>query len=157
MSKEPRMHANKRKSILSGDKLLFERVVSILEQARGNVVRAVNTNMVLAYWLIGREIVEEVQRGKGRAEYGEQILADLSNRLAQRYGNGFFIPNLQNFRKFYLAYHERVTVDQNIQYPAGTEFADDQFLHPLGRELTPAKKSNPLGDELPQGFSPHLS
>ncbi len=37
---------------------LFERVVSILDQARGNVVRAVNTNMVLAYWLIGREIVE---------------------------------------------------------------------------------------------------
>jgi len=46
---------------------LFDRIVSILEQARGNVVRAVNTNMVLAYWLIGREIVEEVQRGKGRA------------------------------------------------------------------------------------------
>ena len=53
---------------------LFERVVSILEQARGNVVRAVNTNMVLAYWLIGREIVEEIQRGKGRAKYGEKVI-----------------------------------------------------------------------------------
>lgn len=38
---------------------LFERVTSILEEARSNVVRAVNSNMVLAYWLIGREIVEE--------------------------------------------------------------------------------------------------
>lgn len=47
---------------------LFDRVVSILEKARGNVVRAVNTNMVLAYWLIGREIVEEIQRGKGTGE-----------------------------------------------------------------------------------------
>jgi len=28
---------------------LFGRIVSILEEARGNVVRAVNTNMVLAY------------------------------------------------------------------------------------------------------------
>ena len=47
--------------------VLFNRVASILEQARGNVVRAVNTNMVLAYWLIGREIVNELQGGKGRA------------------------------------------------------------------------------------------
>lgn len=38
---------------------LFGRVVSILEQAQSNVVRAVNTNMVHAYWLIGREIVPE--------------------------------------------------------------------------------------------------
>ncbi len=37
---------------------LLDRVVSILEEARGNVVRAVNTNMVFAYRLIGREIVE---------------------------------------------------------------------------------------------------
>ena len=43
------------------DHLLFDRVVSILEQARGNVVRAVNSNMVLAYRLIGREIVQELQ------------------------------------------------------------------------------------------------
>jgi hypothetical protein len=49
---------------------LFDRVASILDQTRKNVVRTVNTNMVLAYWLIGREIVEEIQRGKGLAEYG---------------------------------------------------------------------------------------
>jgi hypothetical protein len=34
---------------------LFDRVASILDQARKNVIRTVNTNMVLAYWLIGRE------------------------------------------------------------------------------------------------------
>ena len=49
---------------------LFDRIVTILEQARNSVVRAVNTNMVLTYWLIGPEIVEDVQRGKGRAECG---------------------------------------------------------------------------------------
>ena len=51
---------------------LFGRVVSILEQAQGNVVRAVNTNMVLAYWLIGREIVQELQGGEERAAYGKK-------------------------------------------------------------------------------------
>jgi len=45
---------------------LFGRIVSILEEARGNVVRAVNTNMVLAYWMIGREIVQELQGGEMR-------------------------------------------------------------------------------------------
>lgn len=42
---------------------LFERVVAILERARANVVRAVGSNMVVAYWLIGQEIVQELQRG----------------------------------------------------------------------------------------------
>jgi hypothetical protein len=47
---------------------LFERVVSVLEQARSNVVRAVNSEMIIAYWLIGREIVQEIQSGEKRAE-----------------------------------------------------------------------------------------
>jgi len=49
---------------------LFDRIVAILEQARSNVVRAVNSNTVVAYWLIGREIVLEIQQGEQRAEYG---------------------------------------------------------------------------------------
>jgi hypothetical protein len=47
---------------------LFNRVVSILEHARSNVVRAVNNNMVIAYWLIGREILHEIQDGTKRAK-----------------------------------------------------------------------------------------
>jgi len=43
---------------------LFDRIVVILEQARSNVVRAVNSNTVVAYWLIGREIVQEIQQGE---------------------------------------------------------------------------------------------
>lgn len=162
---------------------LFGRIVSILEQARGNVVRAVNTNMVLAYWLIGREIVNNLQSGDERAEYGKQMLADLSSRLIQRYGSGFSVPNLQNFRKFYLAYSTRVAMGANIQYPAGTKSVEERIQYPLGtksaeartpsptgRELAAApiphptgvesamrEKSSPPGDELPQGFSPNLS
>ena len=102
--------------------VLFDRIVSILEQARNNVVRAVNTNMVLAYWLIGREIVEEIQRGEGRAKYGEKIIEDLSARLTERYGTGFSPTTLQYFRKFYLAYPERCSA---IPRPMGVESADN--------------------------------
>lgn len=132
---------------------LFDRVASIIEQARGNVVRAVNTNMVLAYWLIGREIVEEVQRGKGRAKYGEKVIEDLAARLAERYGQGFSEQSLQNFRRFYLAYPERI----EIPSPTGRKSSGASIPSPTGTELTPAGKSYPVGDELPQGFSPQLS
>ncbi len=43
---------------------LFSRVAAILELAQNNVVRSVNSNMVLAYWLVGREIVHELQGGE---------------------------------------------------------------------------------------------
>ena len=54
---------------------LYERIHAILTAARTNVVRTVNTEMVRAYWLIGREIVEE-QAGKARAAYGGSDRAD---------------------------------------------------------------------------------
>ncbi len=57
----------------AGEDALLRRVVSILEQVRQNVVRSVNSNMVVAYWLIGREIVEGVQEGEERAEYGKKV------------------------------------------------------------------------------------
>src|SRR4051812_985143 len=68
---------------------LFDRIVSILEEARGRVVRAVNTQTVTAYWLIGREIVEALQGGDARAEFGARVLQELSRRLTERYGQGF--------------------------------------------------------------------
>ena len=61
---------------------LFDRVVSILEQARSNAVRAVNNNMVIAYWLIGREIVQEIRGGDERAEYGKQVIELLSKGVS---------------------------------------------------------------------------
>ncbi len=69
---------------------LFDRVVSILEQARANTVRAVNNNMTLAYWLIGREIVQELQQGEERAELGRHAkrlseMSDLSIRERKRW------------------------------------------------------------------------
>ncbi len=155
-----------RKSAPSADSLLFDRVVSILEQARGNVVRAVNTNMVVAYWLIGQEIVEEIQRGKGWAKYGERVVEHLSLRLTERYGKGFSKQVLWSFRQFYLTYQDRV----KILFPAGRESADAEKFSPVGRELVPTPISSLSGTELTlvgkgsyvnnqntQAFSPQLS
>jgi hypothetical protein len=86
---------------------LFKRVATILEQARKNVLRSVNSNMVIAYWLIGREIVQEIQGGKNRAGYGEKVIEELSEKLSQKYGRGFSTTNLRYFRTFYLTYSSR--------------------------------------------------
>lgn len=68
------------------DNPLFDRIVSILEQARDKVVRAVNSNMVMAHWLIGREIVQKLQGGDDRAKYGKEFLEKLSSQLSESYG-----------------------------------------------------------------------
>jgi DUF1016 N-terminal domain len=68
---------------------LFRRIVSILEDARARVVRTVNSEMVLAYWHIGREIVEHLQEGDPRADYGMQVIDELARRLGMRFGLGF--------------------------------------------------------------------
>lgn len=86
---------------------LFDRVAAILEQAKSNVARSVNSQMVLAYWLIGREIVEEEQQGAAQAEYGDYLIRNLSKQLHKRYGKGFSVTNLNYFRQFYLAYRNR--------------------------------------------------
>jgi hypothetical protein len=78
---------------------LFNRVDNILSIAHKNIVTSVNINMVIAYWLIRREIVIELQAGKKRAAYGKKIIEDLSQKLNKKYKQGFSIRNLQYFRK----------------------------------------------------------
>ena len=140
ISKEPRSE-QKELAIANTEGDLFERVASILEEARANAVRAINSQMVLAYWFIGREIVQEIQSGEQRAEYGKQVLETLSTRLAKNYGNGFSVTNLKYFRSFYLAYPDRLTTKS----------------HPAGDELKSLQKGRPEAGELPQCFSLRLS
>jgi len=82
----------------------YKRIRNIIERARDNVARVVNTEMVLAYWHIGREIVEEEQKGKSRADYGRKLLETLSDRLTEDFGKGFHASNLWNMRQFYQTY-----------------------------------------------------
>ncbi|MDB5348945.1 MAG: hypothetical protein JWN86_192 [Planctomycetota bacterium] len=83
---------------------VLQRIREILDQARAQLARSVNSEMVRAYWLVGREIVEEEQRGKSRAGYGEELIAQLSARLQAIFGRGFTPSNLCYMRLFYLAY-----------------------------------------------------
>jgi len=133
---------------------LFGRIVSILEQARGNVIRAVNTNMVVAYWLIGREIVEGVQGGDVRAEYGKKVIEALSKRLTVRFGKGYSVTNLWYFKQFYVAFSGRLEIPR----PSGGECSDGVILHPMGGENALVEFPQTSGPKDPRpGFSPQLT
>ena len=73
---------------------LYERIASILDEARSRVARTVNTAMVQAYWLIGREIVEVEQQGAERAGYGEGLMTGVAARLSAKFGKGFSLASL---------------------------------------------------------------
>ena len=86
------------------NKVIFLQVAELLQNARQQVLRTVNSTMTLTYFEIGRIIVEEEQNGKDRAEYGKKLLKSLSQQLTKEFGKGFSIRNLEFIRKFYLTY-----------------------------------------------------
>jgi predicted nuclease of restriction endonuclease-like (RecB) superfamily len=131
---------------------LFDRVVSILEQARANVVRSVNNNMVVAYWLIGREIVQQIQGGGERAEYGKQVIEQFSAKLTRMYGRGFSTTNLRYFRTFYMVYSDRIP---EIRHIGCGEFKPSGKRHTQSGVLDSMTLAVEQTDAV-RGFSPNL-
>lgn len=85
------------------------RIGEILESARHVSARSVNAIMTMAYWEIGRRIVEFEQAGEKRAEYGSALLGRLSADLTGRFGRGFSARNLRIMRAFYVEWPIRQT------------------------------------------------
>lgn len=81
-------------------------IKDIITRGRQKAYSAINTAMVEAYWLIGRRIVEEEQGGTSRAEYGKQILKELSAELTKEFGKGFSVGSLYYYRQFYTTFPE---------------------------------------------------
>jgi len=86
---------------------LLDRIAGILASARTKVVREINRTQVLAYWEIGREVVEFEQKGKTRGEYGEHLIERLSEDMTKKFGKGFSERNIEQMRKFYLVYSQK--------------------------------------------------
>ncbi len=84
----------------------IQEIKQLVARGRQEAYAAVNQAMVNAYWQIGRRIVEEEQNGSTRANYGKQILKQLSAALTEEFGKGFSVQNLYYFRQFYLTFPE---------------------------------------------------
>lgn len=110
-------------SMLLGD------LKEIVRKARHNSYVAVNTEMLRAYFDIGRKIVEEEQKGETRAGYGEKLLEKVSNELFNEFGRGFDASNLRRMRRFYLVYQKWETVSPKLSWSHYCEFLkiEDRF------------------------------
>jgi len=95
---------------------LIGQIREIMNTARYNVAREVNNEQLLAYWNIGRVIIEHEQDNSERAEYGKQTLKQLSRVLTKEFGKGFSRSNLQNMRAFYLAYPNCQTLSGKLSW-----------------------------------------
>jgi predicted nuclease of restriction endonuclease-like (RecB) superfamily len=73
----------------------------LLAEARRQSARSVNAILTATYWEIGRRIVEFIQQGETRAEYGDEMLERLSRDLTGKFGRGYSRPNLQQMKRFY--------------------------------------------------------
>jgi len=94
------------------EKNLSTQIKNLLDDARNTIVQAVNTTMVYTYYEIGRLIVENEQQGKTRAEYGKNVLQQVSRELTREFGKGFSVQNLENMRCFYLIYSKSSTLSR---------------------------------------------
>ena len=83
---------------------VYSKIEKHIDNAKSNIIRSVNSEMVKAYWLIGKEIVEEEQNGKEKATYGKETLKTLSLKLQHKYKRGFSVDTLELSRKFFLIY-----------------------------------------------------
>ncbi len=81
------------------DPALLTDIRQLVETARQQTARAVNSGLVGLYWQIGRRIRKNVL-GNDRAEYGKQILQTLSEELTRDYGRGFSRANLSSMLRF---------------------------------------------------------
>ena len=81
---------------------MIEEIKNVIISSRRKVAYEVNNTMLMAYWNVGRIIVENEQNGNIKAEYGKQIIKELSRELRKTLGSGFSVSNLQYMRRFLL-------------------------------------------------------
>ncbi len=124
------MKKNELKNIIVSD------IKQIIEQARNYAYKAINFSMIIAYWEIGRTIVEEEQNGKNRAEYGKSLIKELSKQLSKEYGRGFNMANLKYMRKFYLLFSISHAVRGELDKVLDTNIKEHYLQSVLRQELS---------------------
>lgn len=124
-------------------KAFFEDVRRLILSARATVARGADLVQVHTNFEIGRRIVEQEQKGKRRAAYGQEVIKALAERLTEEFGKGFSISNLKSMRQFYLQNQHRIG-----QSTTGQLAASSKGQSVTGQSQT-AKISQSLTGQLP--------
>ncbi|HEY8890766.1 MAG TPA: PDDEXK nuclease domain-containing protein [Clostridium sp.] len=81
-------------------KFLYKEITKAIGDSKSNVVKAVNSEMVILYWNIGKIIKTEILQSV-KAEYGKSVISDLSKELTKDYGKGYSQRNLFSMVRFF--------------------------------------------------------
>ena len=84
----------------------LESLKQIVRSARGMAYASINYAQVQANWLLGQRIVEQMQKGEEKAEYGAYIIKLASEELTEEFGKGYSEQSLRFFRQFYLIFKD---------------------------------------------------
>ena len=95
---------------------MINEIKEIILNSRQKISYEVNNEMLIAYWNVGRIIVENEQNGNIKAEYGKQVIKELSKELRKILGSGFSVSNLFNMRKFYITFPKFQTLSRKLSW-----------------------------------------
>jgi predicted nuclease of restriction endonuclease-like (RecB) superfamily len=95
---------------------LVKEIKTLVQSSRQRISLNINNELVETYWLIGKAIVEFEQSGKERAEYGKELIINLSQRLTIEIGKGFSRSNLIYMRLLYLYYPISETLSHQLSW-----------------------------------------
>ena len=96
---------------------LFADIKTLIEQCKQQVAIVVNSTMTMLYWQIGSRVKTDILKNK-RAEYGQEIVKQLSINLTEQYGKGWSEKHLRHCLRF------------------AETFPDVQIVSALQRQLT---------------------
>lgn len=92
---------NEQKEVVNN---IYNEIYKIVVENKNKMCYQINNTLVNTYFMIGKIIVENEQNGNIRAEYGKEVLKELSKKLTNKFGTGFSRTGLQNMRLFYNKY-----------------------------------------------------
>lgn len=114
-------------------KLLLEDLASIIESGKNQLVSQVNSTLTLVYWQIGYKINTHILDNQ-RAEYGKEVVSQVSTQLVKVYGNSFQEKNLRRMMQFV-----HVFPDFQIVVTVSRQLSWSHFI-----ALIPIKKTDAL-------------
>lgn len=133
--KKPTTEIVSKDGVLPADPSLLADIRQLIDAARQQTARAVNSALVGMYWHIGRRIREDVLKNE-RAEYGQEIVQTLSAQLTEEYGAGFTRSSLSRMMRF-----AEVFPDERIVAALSQQLAWSHFIEII-----------PLDDPLKRDF-----
>lgn len=124
---------------ITGENQLYSDVCHIVEGSRQRLAITVNAEICMMHWQIGKRIKDDVLYNQ-RAEYGKQIVKNLSDKLTAQFGKGWGYEKLKHcVRSAYLFSEHDIRYAVRIQltwtHLRSLMFIDDQLKRSFYMEM----------------------